>query len=203
MLLHPCPPPPELTEVGVGFSQNVPVFVSLHWQWRCQFSFCLCIRAGSLEVSHNQATTGFPWKSLWQLNQRMVCELSSHHHSDQFLRGGSTVTVTHSNADQMRKTHFVWTRVENWKCSTLTALHAWHTSGAILSDNIIKVSCGLSVLFGFLYYEDVVAFSKWMNSRITFWKGNVNFQKGAEWPSHFMLYCTFLRPRCQLPFQRT
>ena len=72
----------------------------------------------------------------------------------------SEVAVTHRDAHQKRKTHFVPTRVENWKCSTLTAFHAWHTSEAIPSDNVIEVSGGPSVLFCLLYYEDG-AVSKW------------------------------------------
>lgn len=104
------------------------------------------------------------------------------------LIGESEVTLPHSDTDQMRKTHLVWTRVENWKCSTLTAFHAWHTSEAILSDNIIKVSVGLNVCFCLLCYEDAVAVSKPPMPRVTFWNGKAIFQKEAEWTSHFMLW---------------
>ena len=139
--------------------------------------------ASSLSVFHSSTMDERPWKPSWQLSQLLVRALPW----PSTLISESEVTVTHSDADHKRKTHFVWTRVKNWKCSTLTAFHAWHTSEAILSDNIIKVSGGLSVLFCLLYYEDVGAVSKWMIPRITLWNGNVIFQKEAERPSHFML----------------
>lgn len=139
--------------------------------------------ASSLSVFHSDTVDELPWKPPWQLSQLLVRALPC----PSTLISESEAAVTHSDADQRRKTHFVRTRVENWKCSTLTAFHAWRTSEAILSDNIMKGSGGLSVLFCLLYHEDVGAVSKWMIPRITLWNGDVIFRKRAEWSSHFLL----------------
>ena len=152
--------------------------------------------AGALDVFHSNRTAERPWKPSWQLSQLLASALPS----PSTLMGESEVAVTLSDADQKRKTHFVWTRVENWKCSTLNAFHAWRTSEAIPSDNLIKVSGGLSVLFCLLYYEDG-AVSKWMIPRITLGMAMSFFRRRQNGLST-SCWSSFLHPRCLLPFQR-
>lgn len=161
-----------MTKLGVRFSQITFTFISERWQWYEPAPSVFSIV--TQWMSFPESLRG-SWANCWSVH-------CLPQHTDQWVRGGS-----YSNADQRRKTHFVRTRVDNWKCSTLTAFHAWHTSEAILSDNIMKVSGGFSVLFCLLYYEDVGAVSKWVIPRITLWNGNVIFRKQAEWSSHFML----------------
>lgn len=133
------------------------------------------VQAGSLDAFHSNTTTKLPGKPLWQLRRLMACALPSHQGSDRRAGRGGYSQWHGSDGESSSRMN----RVKNGKCSPLTAFHAWHTSEAILSDNIIKVSGGLGVLFCLLYYEDAVAVSSWMIPRITFWSGNASFQKGA------------------------
>lgn len=104
------------------------------------------------------------------------------------------VAVTHKHRDQIRKTHFERFRVKNWRGFTFTALHASYISGASLFDNIIQVSGKLSILFCFLHYEDISAFSKWMvPPKITFWNGKVSYIGGRI--ACPLCYSAFLHPR--------
>lgn len=113
------------------------------------------------------------------------------------LIGESEVAVTHYETVQKRKTHFVRSRVENWKCSTLTAFHAWHPSEAILSDNIIKVT-RLSVLFCLPYYEDVAAVSKWMTPKNNLLEWQCHFSEGGRmaFPLHVVAAFCILGVSC-------